>query len=112
MGGSKEIKGKSMVPAPPSEAELNPDAFRKRPMSPLFAFINEKRDEIAAMPGVSSLGQLFKALSPEEREERQKRFEGEMKTYKEWLSTDEGKTATMAKKNAMAKKRTAKRNRA
>jgi len=108
-----------MVPKPSNEAELDPDAFRKskRPMSPLFAFIKEKREEIAAMPGVTGLGQiskkgaeLFKALTPEEREERQKRFEEEMKAYKEWQSTDEGKAVMNAKKNVMAKKRAAKKN--
>jgi len=107
----KQIKAKVKVPKP---AKRDVDTFRKSPPNPMIAFINEKRNEIAAMPGVSGLGQitkkgaeLFKALDPEEREERQKRFVEEVKAYKEWQSTDEGKAAMIV----IAQERAAKKSR-
>merc|ERR1712187_158013 len=94
----------------------HPDSFRKRPMSPVFAFINEKRDEIAALLGAKNGAQiskkgteLFKALSPAEQEQRQNRFQEEMKDYKDWQATDEGKAVMMAKRSALKDKRAAKK---
>merc|ERR1712183_625488 len=84
------------INAKSKEEEIHLDSYQKRPMTPVFAFIQEKRNEIAAMPGVKGIGdlggiskkgtELFKALDPEEKEERQKRFEEEMLAYKEWQS--------------------------
>merc|ERR1719399_992068 len=85
-------------------------------MTPVFAFIHEKRAEIAAMPEVKGLGEiskkgaeLFKLLPEAEQAERHKRYEEEMKSYKEWQETDEGKAAMAGKESAAAEVKAAKK---
>merc|ERR1719335_1924860 len=72
-------------------------------MTPVFAFIQEKRAEIAAMPEVKGLGEISKKGA-----ERHKRYEEEMKSYKEWQETDEGKAAMAGKKLARKEARAGK----
>jgi len=88
---------------------------RKKPMTPVFAFIQEKREEIVAMPGVKGLGdvskkgsELYKALPETEKQARQQKFEAEMKSYKEWQQSEEGKQILAGKKSALADKKAAK----
>jgi len=82
----------------------------KRPMTPVFAFIQEKRAEIAAMEGVKGLGdvskkgaELYKALPEEERARRQKRYEDEMKSYKEAVAKGEANAKSEANAKGEAK---------
>merc|ERR1711870_149918 len=103
---------------PPKEEKAkpveHPDA-RKKPMTPVFAFIQEKREEIVAMPGVKGLGdvskkgsELFKALPEAEQTARKQKYEEEMKSYNEWKSSDVGKEVLAGKKSALADKKAAK----
>jgi hypothetical protein len=96
----------------------HPDSFCKRPLSPTFAFINEKRDEIASLIGskkgslVAKKGsELFNALPSSDREERQQLFDEEMKAYNEWKSTDEGRAALMQQRAELKRKRSTRKNR-
>jgi len=99
-----------------SSAQGGEEGARKKPMTPVFAFIQEKRSEIAAMPGVKSLGdiskkgaELFKELPEAEREQRTQRYNEELKSYNEWATTEEGQAAKVGKRDAAAAKRMAKK---
>lgn len=89
---------------------------RKKPMTPVFAYINEKRTEIMKMDGIKGLGQvskkgneIYNALPEEEKKERTAKYEAEMKSYKEWGQTDEGKECLRNKKEASCEKRAVKK---
>jgi len=101
-------------PAKP-EKVVDPN-FRKKPMTPVFAFIQEKRVEIAAA-GATSLGEiskkgaeLFKLLPDAEKAERTKKYEDELKAYNEWKVSEEGSavfnSVRAAKREESAAKRT------
>jgi len=99
-----------------ASAQGGDDGVRKKPTTPVFAFIQEKRSEIAAMPGVKSLGdiskkgaELFKELPEAEREQRTQRYNEELKSYNEWATTEEGQAARAGKRDAAAAKRMAKK---
>lgn len=103
---------------PPKEEKKKPvehPGARKKPMTPVFAFIQEKRVEIAAMPGVKGLGdvskkgsELFKALPEAEQQARKRKFEEEMKAYNEWKLSEEGKEVLAGKKSVLADKKAVK----
>jgi len=113
---AKEAFEADRPPKEPKAAQAADENLRKKPMTPVFAFIHEKRAEIAAMPEVKGLGEiskkgaeLFKLLPEAEQAERHKRYEEEMKSYKEWQETDEGKAAMAGKKSAAAEVKAAKK---
>merc|ERR1712194_282897 len=64
-------------------------------MTPVFAYIQEKRAAISAMPGVKGLGgiakkgaELYTALSAAEQEARIKKYDDEMKAFNEWKESE------------------------
>jgi len=92
------------------------EGMRKKPMTPVFAFIQEKREEIAAMPGISGLGaiskkgaELFKNLSAADQAARKKIWEDQMVAYNLWKESEEGQTALDLKKGLVADKKAAKK---
>jgi hypothetical protein len=116
---SMKMKEEIEAKKPPKAAGMVPteiEGMRKKPMTPVFAFIQEKRTEIAAMPGISGLGQiskkgaeLFKTLPAAEQEARTKKYEEELKAYNAWKESAEGQTVMDAKKSATAEKKAAKK---
>merc|ERR1712224_446572 len=59
---SKRMKEEIESKKPPKEEKKEKEIMgkRKKPMTAVFAFIQEKRSEIASMPGVTGLGQISK----------------------------------------------------
>lgn len=112
----KEAKAAFDAEKPAKQEKEKPqegEEVRKKPMTPVFAFIQAKRAEINAM-GITALGpvskkatEMFKALPAEEQAKWQQRYEEQMKEYKEWAG-GEGQAAVAAKKGAKAAKKGAK----
>jgi len=111
---SNKLKEEVAAKKPAKEEKKNKvvkevEGNRKKPMTPVFAYIQEKRAEISAMPGVKGLGEiakkgaeLYKALPAAEQEARRKKYDDEMKAFTEWKESSEGKEVLAQKKSIVS----------
>merc|ERR1711920_1144516 len=86
----------------------------KKPSPPFMSFISENRavirahSDVKTPADVSKKGiELYNALPEEEKEQRQRKYDEELKVYDAWASSEAGMAAMNQKKEKRAAKKAA-----